>query len=212
MTDLSAFSAYSTCDYSDCLPENTCMDRGIRPMWSGGPRLVGIAYTVKCEPGDNLMVHAAIYKAPPGSVLVVDAGDQDLAVVGGNVCATAAQRGIAGFVIDGVIRDIAEVRALAFPVYARGNVPRPGIKAKLGQLETPVTCGGITVCTGDIVIADEEGIVIIPADTADAILAMTQQSYLMEQAQTRAQWQNDHYQKVTELLSTLEQAAKAELP
>ena len=76
------------------------------------------------------MLHAAIYRAAPGSVIVVESGDVDHALAGGNVCAVAQRNGIAGFVVDGVIRDLAEIRAMRFPVFARGVIPIPGSKPR----------------------------------------------------------------------------------
>jgi hypothetical protein len=110
------------------LKRENVMDMGIRPLWSGTPRVAGPAYTVRCSPGDNLMLHAAIYRAPPGSIIVVEAGDVDYAVAGGNVCAVAQKHGISAFVVDGVIRDLAEARENRFPVFARGVIPVPGGK------------------------------------------------------------------------------------
>jgi RraA family protein len=205
MNDLSVFSAYSTCAYADFLTDDAHMDIGIRPLWTGGARLVGRAFTVKCEPGDNLMVHAAIYQAPADSILVIEAGEAHFAVAGGNVCATAAERGIAGFVIDGVIRDLAEIEEMAFPVYARGTVPKPGKKKRLGQMEVPVTCGGVTVNNGDIVVADEDGIVVIPAQDADTLLAKASAKADKESAQSLPDWQRDHQSKIETLVNELTQ-------
>ena len=81
-----------------------------------------------------LMLHAAIYRAESGSIIVVEAGSIEYAVSGGNVCAIAQKRGIAGFIVDGVIRDLAEVREAQFPVFARGVMPKPGVKKTLGSL------------------------------------------------------------------------------
>jgi regulator of RNase E activity RraA len=134
------------------------------------PRIAGPAYPVRCAPGDNLMLHAAIHRAPPGAVIVVAAGDAKYAVAGGNVCAVAQKRGIAGFVVDGVIRDLAEVRAARFPVFARGVSPIPGRKAVLATLNGPVRCGGVDVAPGDIVVADEEGVVVVPAARQGEVL------------------------------------------
>src|SRR5688500_19047774 len=128
MTDYAAFGMLSPTTLADALSREQVMDRRIRPLWPDMPRIAGPAYTVRCAPGDNLMLHAAIYRARPGSILVVEAGDDEYAVAGGNVCAVAMQRGIAGFVIDGVIRDLAEARGMGFPVFARGVTPIPGRK------------------------------------------------------------------------------------
>src|SRR3954471_2881630 len=124
------------------------MDIGIRPLWNPIPRIAGPAFTVRCPPGDNLMLHAAIYRAAPGSVIVMEAGDADYAVAGGNVCAVAQRRGVAGFVIDGVVRDLGEIRAMGFPVLARGVVPCPGGKTAVLPLGEPVRCGGVEVHAG----------------------------------------------------------------
>jgi regulator of RNase E activity RraA len=96
MNELTEFLDFSTCNYADFIADDAFMNIDIKPLWSNMPRLVGRAFTVKCVPGDNLMLHAAIYKAPPGSILVIDAGDSRFAVAGGNVYATAAERGILG--------------------------------------------------------------------------------------------------------------------
>src|ERR1041384_3713432 len=122
MTDLSSTML------ADVLDRRQVMDIGIRPLWSPGPRLAGPAFTVRCPPGDNLMLQAAIYRAEPGSVIVVESGALDYALAGGNVCAVAQRRGVAGFVLDGLIRDIGEVRAMGFPVWGLGVIPIPGGK------------------------------------------------------------------------------------
>ena len=124
------YCLYSPTDYAEALPRSQFMDFQIKPLWSPIPRISSAAFTVKLAPSDNLMLHAAIYQAPPGSVIVVEAGDTDFAVAGGNVCAIAQKKGICGLVIDGVIRDLAEIREAQFPVFARGVMPIPGQKNK----------------------------------------------------------------------------------
>src|SRR4051794_36972112 len=162
MTDFAEFHALSPTTFADALTRERVMDISIRPLWQGMPRIAGPAYPVRCEPGDNLMLHAAIYRAAPGSVIVVEAGDVDYAVAGGNVCAVAQKRGIVAFVVDGVIRDLAEARENGFAVFARGVSPIPGTKDAIGVLDGPVRCGGVQVAPGDVVVADEEGIVVVP--------------------------------------------------
>ncbi len=93
------------------------------------------------------MLRAAIYRADPGSV-VVESGDLDYALAGGNVCAVASRRGIAGFVLDGLIRDLGEVRELGFPVFARGVIPKPGVKRQVTTMAIAVQCGGVHVSPG----------------------------------------------------------------
>lgn len=202
--DSSKFAAVSPTAYADVqLARSQFIDLGLRAMWSPMPRIAGPAYTVRCPPGDNLMLHAAIYRAAPGSVIVVEAGDVDYAMSGGNVCAIAQQRGIAGFVVDGVIRDIAEVRAAQFPVFARGVVPVPGRKQQMGTLNQPITCGGVEVHPGDMVVADEEGIAVIPAADQEAVWEMAKQRSDRDEAQSLAEWKANHQAKVEQALQSL---------
>ena len=166
MTHATGFSDIPPTTLADLLGHEQVMDIGIRPLWPSIPRVAGPAFTVRCRPGDNLMLHAAIYRAEPGAVIVVESGDLDYALAGGNVSAVAQRRGIAAFVLDGVIRDLTEVRDLGFPVFARGVIPVPGIKAAVEPLNQPVRCGGVMVSAADIVVADLEGIVVVPASRA----------------------------------------------
>ena len=204
MNDVAKFAALSPTAYADAgLGREQFMDLGIRELWPRIPRMAGPVYTVSCPPGDNLMLHAAIYRADPGAIIVVQAGDIQYAMAGGNVCATAQQRGIAGFVIDGVIRDVAEVREAEFPVFARGLSPVPGKKQTLGTLNQPITCGGVVVHPGDVVIADEEGIAVVPVAQQQEIWALTKQRADKEAAQSLAEWQANHRAKVEGLLEAL---------
>jgi len=146
------------------------------------------------------MLHAAIYRADPGSIIVVDSGDVDYARAGGNVCAIAQRRGIAAFVVDGVIRDLAEVREMRFPVFARGVIPIPGTKAAVGPLNTPVRCGGVTVYAGDIVVADEEGIVVVPSARQDQVLQAAQAKLAKEADETLDAWEENHRARIDAIL------------
>jgi regulator of RNase E activity RraA len=122
------FSKLATTDYGNVLSREHFVDFAIRPLWSGMPSIFGEAYTVQLASGDHLMLHSAIYEAPQGSILVIDGVDCKNAVAGGNVCAIAKQRGIKGFIIDGVIRDLGEIEEMKFPVFAKGVFPVPGKK------------------------------------------------------------------------------------
>jgi len=202
MTDplASAFARLSPTTLCDVLTRDRVMDIGIRPLWPGMPRVAGPAYPVRCPPGDNLMLHAAIYRAAPGAVIVAEGGDTAYALAGGNVCAVAQKRGIAAFVLDGVIRDLAETRARGFPVFARGVVPFPGGKDKVGALNSPVRCGGVQVHPGDIVVADEEGIVVVPAAGAAGVLEAAQARAAREEAESLEAWEKAHRARVEEIL------------
>ncbi len=200
MIDYAAFQALSPTTIADFLTLDRVMDIGIRPLWTGMPRVVGPAYPVRCAPGDNLMLHAAIYRAPAGSVIVVEAGDVAYAVAGGNVCAVAQKNGIAAFVVDGAIRDLAEVRASRFPVFARGVSPIPGGKDVLEALNRQVLCGGAQVAPGDVIVADEEGIVVVPLRDVERVLKAAQTRAAKEAAETLEAWETAHRARIDDIL------------
>jgi regulator of RNase E activity RraA len=200
MLDLAAFRALSPTAYGNAVGRDRVMDIGIRPLWSPMPRIAGPASTARCAPGDNLMLHAAIYRAEPGSVLVVEGGDVDYALAGGNVCAVAQRHGIAALVVDGVVRDLAEIRALAFPVFARGVIPIPGAKDALGTLAEPVRCGGVVVAPGDLIVADEEGIVVLPRATAEELRETAAGLEAKEAAQSLDAWETAHHARIEAIL------------
>ncbi|WP_033293603.1 RraA family protein [Amycolatopsis jejuensis] len=190
-----------TTTLADLLGRSQVLDHGVRPLWTPVPRIAGPAYPVRCPPGDHLMLHAAIHRAPAGSVIVVESGDVGYALAGGNVCAVAQRRGIAGFVLDGVIRDLAEVREMRFPVFARGVIPIPGAKAAVTPLGEPVRCGGVTVSAGDVVVADEEGVVVVPGSRAGEVLADARARLAKEDAQTLDEWEAAHRARVDAALA-----------
>ncbi|WP_261663640.1 RraA family protein [Deinococcus sp. Marseille-Q6407] len=194
-------AAPPTTAFGSFLPGDRVLDYRIRPLYPQTPALSGPAFTVRLEPGCNLMLHAAIYHAPAGSVLVVQSPDLRHAVAGGNVCLTAQQNGIAGMVINGMIRDRAEIEAAGFPVYALGTTPIPGSKDPRGDWQQPVQCGGVTVHPGDWLVADSEGILCLPADQAPALLERARQAEAKEAAQSLADWQADHRRKVDAALA-----------
>jgi regulator of RNase E activity RraA len=196
---MSEFAGVPTTMLADLLGRAQVMDGGIRPLWDGAS-LAGPAFTVRVPAADNLMVHAAIHRAPAGSVLVVQAGDVDYALAGGNVCAVAQRNGIAGFVLDGAIRDLGEIRALGFPVFARGVIPIPGAKEVVAPLGEPIRCGGVIVSAGDVVVADEEGVVVVPAARAAEVLAAAQAKLAQEAGETLDQWEGAHRATIDELL------------
>ncbi|MFI9806621.1 RraA family protein [Streptomyces sp. NPDC052301] len=204
MTETDAFTAFRdtpTTTLADLLGRAQVMDIGIRPLWGPVPRVAGPAFTVSCSPGDNLMLHAAIHRAAPGSVIVVESGDLDHALAGGNVCAVARRRGVAAFVADGLIRDLAEVRELGFPVFARGVVPIPGAKKAVRPLGRPVRCGGVRIEAADVVVADEEGVVVVPSARAEEVLRAAQAKLAEEAAETLDDWEKAHRARIDEILA-----------
>ena len=200
MTNASAFAPLSPTTLCDVLTREQVMDIGIRPLWPGMPRIAGPAFTVKCPRGDNLMLHAAIYRAPRGSIIVVESGDLDYALAGGNVCKVAKKHGVVGFVLDGVISDVAEAREIGFPVFARGAIPIPGAKDVVEPLGGPICCGGVKLNSGDIVVADEEGIVVVPATQAETVLESAQARAAKDAAESIETWEKNHRAKIDEIL------------
>ncbi|MET1218987.1 MAG: RraA family protein [Glaciecola sp.] len=196
------FTEISTCDLADALPRSQFMSHHIHPLWPEMPRFAGRAYTVYCAPGDHLMVHKAIYEAQPGDVLVIQ-GDHQYAVSGGNVCAIAQKNGITAFVVDGVIRDIDEVRELAFPIHAIGVCPKPGAKKVLSPERPTVSVGGVMVAHGDVILADNDGVAVIPQAQADSALAIAQKRHAKDAGQTLEEWEANHFASVQQIITDL---------
>jgi RraA family protein len=146
----------------------------LRPMHKEG-KLAGPAYTVKTTPGDNLLVHKALDTAKAGDVIVVDAGGiLENAIIGELMMSRARQRGVAGLVIWGAIRDSAEIGAGTYPVYAAGVTHRGPYKNGPGEINVPINMGGMAVNPGDIIVGDADGLVAIPQDQAERILKSAQ--------------------------------------
>lgn len=142
----------------------------------------GSAITVRVRPGDNLLLHAAILSAEEGDVIVVDgAGDVTTALIGGLMRTTALAKKIAGFVIDGAIRDIEEWAQGDMPIYAKGHIHRGPSKEGPGELNTAIACAGMSVNPGDLVVADADGVVCIPALQAETLLALCIEKMALEE-------------------------------
>ena len=137
-----------------------------------GTRLAGQARTVSSMAGDNGILHAAIPHMRPGEVLVVDAARvEDVAVWGEIMTHSAMQRGVAGLVLDGAIRDVAAIREMGFPVYCRAVVPRGPHKGFGGTIDAPIACGGVSVAPGDLIVGDDDGVAVVPLADVGRILA-----------------------------------------
>jgi regulator of RNase E activity RraA len=150
--------------------------------------LAGPACTIKVYPGDNLMVHKSLDIAQRGDVVVVDTSSSAMTAVLGDLISTKARhRGIAGFVVDGLIRDLPAIRALGdFPVFARGVTPKGPLHRGPGEINYPISCGGVVVNPGDIVVADLNGVVSIPQGIAADLLVRLREKAAGEAAYTEA--------------------------
>lgn len=194
--DYEKFADFSPCDYAGPIKRENFMDAGVKELWNEIPRISGPAFTVNMVPGDNLALHKAIYEAPKGSIIVAQTNSMDYAVSGGNVCAIAQDLGIAGFVIDGVVRDIGEVKEIKFPIFGRGVHPMPGTKKAILPLNTPIVAGGIAVNPGDVIVADEEGVAVIPKEKAEEVYLETKTNVEKELAMGFEQWAKNHRKKI----------------
>ncbi len=173
------------------------MSPDIKPMTHRDLKILGPACTVKVYPGDNLMVHKSLDIAKPGDVIVVDSSGSTLtAVLGGLVSTKARHRGIAGFVVDGLIRDLSSIVSLGdFPVFARGLTPIGPLHRGPGEINYPVSVGGIVVHPGDIIVGDENGVVVVPRDSVtDLLERLTSRTTVeaeYEAAVARGEFSND---------------------
>ena len=159
------FGEFAVSDISDQLNRLYGLESAIRCLSGHETRLIGPACTVKVFPGDNLMVHKALDVARPGDVVVVDAGGSMRNAVLGDIISTKSRhRGIAGFVIDGCVRDLNAIQSLEFPVYARGETLIGPLHRGPGEINYPICCGGVVVEPGDIIVADVCGVVVVPRD------------------------------------------------
>lgn len=154
---------YPLGNYCDADARVMAMDHGIRPLVDT-MTLMGPAFTVSSPPGQNLAIHRAIAEARAGDVLVVAmSGDCRFGPFGEILAFACQRRGIAGLVIDSTVRDAGDIEALGFPVFCRGMAPSGTKKEVPGELGGSIECGGVGVDPGDTVVADRDGVVVIPA-------------------------------------------------
>ena len=169
---VAALGRFETPDISDLMNRLYTMVADIRPQTGPKLQILGTAITVKTYPGDNLMVHKALDVAKPGDVIVVDTGGARRTAVLGDLVATKARhRGIAGFVVDGLIRDLPGILALGnLPVFSRGITPVGPLHRGPGEINYPVAVGGIVVQPGDVIVGDLNGVVVVPRESASDLV------------------------------------------
>lgn len=175
-------SEFGVAIIADSMGRYRAMKPYIRPV-ANGMKVAGPAFTVQTYRSDNLMLHAALEIAEEGDVLVVDAGEVTNAGLWGGIMTTMAMRKkLGGIITDGAIRDSQEIIESSFPVFSKSISPLGGFKESPGSVNISVSCGGVAVNPGDIVIGDDDGVVVIPMDKAAEVLELCKMTATKEAA------------------------------
>lgn len=199
---------YPAAGFSDAMGKMNTMEATIKSM-TPGLKVMGPAYTVNCYPGGIISCHKALGEVPEGSVLVVNGdGDPTGALWGQLTTMEAMQRGVKGIVIDGAVRDIAEIRKLGFPVFAKYLTPRVGGNRTVGQTGVDITCGGVVVRTGDLIVGDDDGVVVIPQEQIDEIIQKTKAIEEKEAVMAEKVLQGAHIADLIGMSGLIEEANK----
>jgi regulator of RNase E activity RraA len=167
---LAAFTNIPSAVASDCLSRGQTMQGGINPL-DRSMRICGQARTAECPVGDNSAIRAAIGLCDKGQVIVVNAqGYESTAVFGGLMTLYAKERGVAGLIIDGAVRDCDEIIDADLPMFARGTCPRGPRKSGDGEVDGTVSVGGVAISAGDLIIGDADGVTVVPYAQIDQCL------------------------------------------
>ena len=163
-------SEFAASILADVAGRRGTLDGRIAPV-SPSMRMAGPAFTIEVRAGDNLMIHTAIALAKPGDVLVIDGkGDRSCALMGSLMINACKKLGLAGVVLDAAVRDTEELRELGFPVYAVGANPNGPTKYVPGRINWPISCGGVAVEPGDLIVGDADGVVVVEREKAPTLL------------------------------------------
>jgi regulator of RNase E activity RraA len=165
---LDDFGTASSAQIADCMSRLGGMDAGIKPIWLS-PRVIGPALTVWCHSGDNLMLHKGLSLAQPGDIVVMNTqGNINNSGFGELLATSAVKIGVRAVIVDGTVRDADALQALGLPVYSRGLSPLGCNKDGGGEVGAIIACGGVAVRPGDIIVADRDGVTVVPLpDAAD---------------------------------------------
>ena len=179
---IAAFKAIPAANIADCMGRLSAMNSTIRRLsLPCKDNMVGVALTVKARAGDNLMVHKALNILTPGDVLVVSNDGGNSQALMGEIMITYAQpRKASGSVLDGPVRDLYSIQAMEFPVYATGSTPAGPFKDGPGEINVPISCGGMSVMPGDIIVGDGDGVIVIARQDARALLVEAEKYQLFD--------------------------------
>ena len=168
---LAAFAGVSTGYIVDAMGGRGCLDYRIKPLVAGSSVMVGTAVTCDAGPADNLALYGALYLSRPGDILVAaTASCTATAIVGDLLLGMARNRGVVGFVTDGLVRDIVGIQAVGLPVYCAGVTANSPARNGPGTVGLPVILGNIRIGSGDIVVGDRDGVVVVPLAEAASVL------------------------------------------
>lgn len=183
---IAKFAELPVANVSDSMSRVFAAGPTLRPMHAKGS-MAGAAITVRSRPGDNLMLHKAIDMAEPGDVIVVDAGgDLTNALMGELMLAYAVKRGVAGFVLNGAIRDVDAFVETNLPTFAAGVTHRGPYKDGPGEINVTISLDGMTIAPGDLVIGDADGVLAVPYDDLEAVYEATMAKQAAEEKQMKA--------------------------
>jgi len=180
---IEAFADLPTGFVVDAMDGRGAMEKGIKPVPGLPQRLCGPALTCDNQPGDVMALLAAPSQAQPGDVIVnAVAGWQGCAALGDRICGMARNAGAAGIVTDGPARDLAGIQAAGLPLFCTGLTPNSPVTSGPGAIGLPIVAGGLHIETGDMIIADEDGVVVVPFARIDQVLARVVQVKALEEA------------------------------
>lgn len=181
-----AFAGQSSATVHEAMGRRGALHSSIKPLCSG-MRACGLAVTVKCQAGDNLMLLKALDMAEPGDVLVADMGGLTEGGPWGELASLqAVAKGLKGFVTNGSVRDALAIKELGFPVFCKAVSIKGTVKESLGYINYTISCGGVVVNPGDIILGDEDGVVVIPLLEAEEVLAKAKERVAKEQTLAEA--------------------------
>lgn len=178
---LARLKEIGTCSISDAMNGFNTMHPSIKPIYEE-TRIAGNAITVRMRSADNLMLHKAIQMAEEGDIIVVDTYGADMnSIIGEMMTFTAIKKGVAGIIIDGAVRDILELKKMRAPIFAKAVTPSLGSRRGPGEINYTISCGGVTVNPGDIIVGDANGVVVVDPMMADEILKIAEEKVAFDE-------------------------------